>query len=486
MQAKDTHLMRTELTYTATLPEQTNTVVLVSGRDQLPQERFTADELDYINRQLDLKNPLISINKLSHQLYLLHTEPKQTQAQTNEALRRAGHALHQRLLADKVTEIALIDANNGEAALYVAEGLVLSNYSFLKFKTEKATPPCLQKVTVSGQAVGEKQVTELANLLEAVYRTRDLVNTPYNMQTATLLSEQVKELVEEAGVQVEVLDEVQIQSLKMGGLLAVNQASDEQPTFTILEWKPENSTNSQPIILVGKGVVYDTGGLSIKPTPNSMDQMKSDMSGAAAVAGTFYALAKNKVPLHVIGLIPATDNLVSGKAYAPGDVITMHSGHTVEVLNTDAEGRLILADALHFAKKYNPALVIDIATLTGAAARAIGREGIVMMGTAADMVKTDLKLAGDICHERLVEFPLWDEYQDHLKSEIADLKNIGGAEAGAISAGKFLQFFTNYPWVHLDIAGTAFLTGPDSYRGKQGTGSSVRLLYHFLTSQATA
>ncbi|WP_192821233.1 M17 family metallopeptidase [Rufibacter sp. LB8] len=478
--------MRTELTYAATLPANTSTAVLVPGREHLPEELFSADERTYINRQLDLKSTLVTINKLTHQLYLVLTEPKKSGTLTQEALRKAGHALHQRLTADKVESIALVDSADADAALFVAEGLVLSNYSFQGYKTEKATPPVLKSVTISGKNLSATQVTELGNLLDAVYHTRDLVNTPPNMQTASILSEQITEMLSGTEVKVEVLDLVQIQSLKMGGLLAVNQASDEAPTFNILEYKPANATNTQPVVLVGKGVVYDTGGLSIKPTPNSMDYMKSDMSGAASVAGTLYALAKNNIPLHVIGLIPATDNLVSDKGFMPGDVITMHSGHTVEVLNTDAEGRLILADALHFAKRYNPALVIDIATLTGAAARAVGREGIVMMGTANDVLKTDLKFAGDMAHERLVELPLWEEYHEHIKSDIADIKNIGAAEAGAISAGKFLEFFTNYPWIHLDIAGTAYLLSPDSYRGKHATGSSVRLLYHFLSSQATA
>jgi leucyl aminopeptidase len=478
--------MRTELTYAATLPANTSTAVLVAGREQILGDLFSPQEQEYITRQLELKSTLVTINRLTHQLYLVLTEPQRKETQTQEALRKAGNALHQRLAADKVEHVALLDGAGGEAALYVAEGLILTNYSFQRYKTEKATPHTLKTVSITGEGISQTQVKELSNLLEAVCHTRDLINTPHNMQTAVMLSEQIGELLEGTGVKLEVLDLVQIQSLKMGGLLAVNQASDEAPTFNILEWKPENPTNAQPVVLVGKGVVYDTGGLSIKPTPNSMDFMKSDMSGAAAVAGTMYALAKNNIPLHVIGLIPATDNLISGKGFAPGDVITMHSGHTVEVLNTDAEGRLILADALHFAKRYNPSLVIDIATLTGAAARAIGREGIAMMGTADDLLKTDLKLAGELAHERLVEFPLWDEYQEHLKSEIADLKNIGGAEAGAISAGKFLEFFTNYPWMHLDIAGTAYLLSPDSYRGKHATGSSVRLLYHFLSSQATA
>ena len=233
---------------------------------------------------------------------------------------------------------------------------------------------------------------------------------------------------------------------------------------------------------MGKGVVYDTGGLSLKPTPNSMDWMKSDMAGAAAVVGAMYALAKNNIPLHVIGLIPATDNRPGGRAFAPGDVITMFSKKTVEVMNTDAEGRLILGDALCFAQKYDPELVIDLATLTGAAARAIGKEGLVMMSNAPEETVQAFKKAGDKVYERLVEFPLWEEYQKHLESDIADIKNLGGAEAGAISAGKFLEYFTDYPWIHLDIAGTAYIPAGDNYRGKNGTGSGVRLLYQYLVS----
>jgi leucyl aminopeptidase len=215
-----------------------------------------------------------------------------------------------------------------------------------------------------------------------------------------------------------------------------------------------------------------------------MDMMKCDMAGGAAVGGVLYALAKNNVPLHVIGLVPATDNRPGGLAYVPGDVLTMHSGLTVEVKNTDAEGRLLLADALSFAKKYHPELVIDLATLTGAAVRAIGTEGAAVMGTAEASTTAELLAAAHRVHERLVEFPLWDDYADHMKSDIADLSNLGKGDAGHISAAKFLErFIEGTPWLHLDIAGPAFLTAPDSYRGKGGTGTGVRLLYEFLTKR---
>ena len=245
----------------------------------------------------------------------------------------------------------------------------------------------------------------------------------------------------------------------------------------------KNATNSNPIVLVGKGIVYDTGGLSLKPTPNSMDLMKSDMGGSAAVVGAMAAIAKAKLSIHIIGLIPATDNRPSGNAYAPGDVINMYDGTSVEVLNTDAEGRLILADALSYAKKYKPELVIDLATLTGAAARAIGKQGIVAMGNDKDTM-TALKKSGKEVQERLAEFPFWDEYAEDLKSNIADMKNLGGPEAGAITAGKFLEYFTDYPYTHLDIAGPAFMLAPFNYRGKGGTGVGVRLLFNFLKNKA--
>ena len=251
----------------------------------------------------------------------------------------------------------------------------------------------------------------------------------------------------------------------------------------MLEYRPADARNAKPYVLVGKGVVYDTGGLSLK-TAVGMETMKCDMAGGAAVVATLYALAHNHVPLHVVGLIPATENRPDGNALAPGDVIMMHGGKTVEVLNTDAEGRLILADALSYATRYEPELVIDLATLTGAAARAIGKEGVVMMGTAPDEVKKELLRSGEEVYERLVEFPLWEEYGQQLESDIADLKNIGGPEGGAITAGKFLEQFTSYPWLHLDIAAGAYLTVADSYRGKNATGLGVRLLCHFLTERA--
>jgi leucyl aminopeptidase len=282
-----------------------------------------------------------------------------------------------------------------------------------------------------------------------------------------------------AGFKAEVFNQVKIESLKMGGLIAVNLGSEDPPTFTVMEYKPRTAVNKKPYVLVGKGIVYDTGGISLKPS-NAMSDMKCDMSGAAAAGAVIYAVAKSKLPLWLIGLVPATDNRPSGNAQVPGDVITMFDGTTVEVLNTDAEGRLILADALAYAKKYKPELVIDMATLTGAAQAAIGKYGMVAMKAKCDEEFASLQRSGNAVWERIVEFPLWDEYKDLLKSDIADLKNIGGAYAGAITAGKFLEHFTDYPYIHLDIAGPAFMDKRDSYRGVGGTGYAVRLLFNFF------
>lgn len=412
----------------------------------------------------------------------LTTNTKNLNNNQLEALRHSGYLLAKELIKENVKDFSLQDfSENENYLLSTLEGFLLSTYSFDKYKSDK------KDSSININVISQKDsaaILEIENICNAVCTARDLVNEPANFLTALQLSHEIEALGIEYGFSTEILSLSQIESLQMGGLLSVNQGSSLPPTFNILEHKPENAKNSQPIILVGKGVVYDTGGLSLKPTPQSMDIMKCDMGGAASVVGAFQALVKNNLPLHVIGLIPATDNHISNTSYAPGDVITMFDKTTVEVMNTDAEGRLILADALSFAKKYNPELVIDLATLTGASLRAIGQEGICYMGTANDETKKALVRSGNDTYERLVEFPLWDEYGQQLQSSIADLKNLGGPSAGMITAGKFLEHFTNYDWLHLDIAGPAFIGAENSYRGKEGTGTGVRLLYNFLKTKA--
>jgi len=475
--------MPTQLKYSTRLNKNKDTAIIIGPDYEVPAEEFTPEEANYIREQLQHQSKSIIINRYSYGLYLVVVAPKAQAPAYHEALRQAGYALQKQVKETKVSELQISDRTSSKASYYLAEGLFLANYEYLKYKTDQSKASSLQTIIITDQTVSEKEVADLHEVLTGVCLARDLVNEPHNNQSAEQFSEQIVAIGQAAGFTTEVLTMLQIQALKMGGLLAVNQGSLDPPTFNILEWKPAQVETDQIYVLVGKGVVYDTGGLSLKPTPNSMDWMKSDMAGAAAVVGVMHALAKNNIPLHVVGLIPATDNRPGGRAFAPGDIITMYSGKTVEVLNTDAEGRLILADALCFAKKYKPELVIDLATLTGSAVRAVGKEGMVMMGNAAEETRQQLKIAGEKVYERLVEFPLWEEYQKQLESDMADIKNIGSADAGAITAGKFLEYFTDYNWIHLDIAGTAFLPTPDTYRGKNGTGSGVRLLYQFLTSQ---
>jgi leucyl aminopeptidase len=456
---------------------------------------FTKDKPDYtaaglkkgdieiISKLKDAKKPVVPFYRVQNFEFFQFIENKGGANQVLEAARRAGAMLAAELKSHKTADIILAaDTKNEEILLAYAEGLALASYQFGKYKKE-VPEVHLKTIYINGK-VKQGQINELQALIEGTFLARDLVNIPVSHQTAEQLSESIKEKGKEAGFKVEVLNKNKIEALKMGGLLSVAAGSIDPPTFNILEWKPKNAKNKKPIIFVGKGVVFDTGGLTLKPTPNSMDLMKSDMAGAAAVTGAFYAIAKAKLPYYVVGLIPATDNRPGERATAPGDVITMHDGTTVEVLNTDAEGRLILGDALHYAKKYNPDIVIDLATLTGAAARAIGQYGIVFMSNADDKAKAALFKSGEETYERVVEFPLWDEYGDLIKSDIADLKNVAaGGNAGAITAGKFLEHFTGYPWIHLDIAGPAFIPAGDSYRGKNATGIGVRLLLKYLNNR---
>lgn len=458
------------------ISEKTDLVLLIKPSSGWQEYLKENHEIDYVKRKITAGDQIILVNQFTRNIILLVDPEEKTGYKKAEKLRKAGHDLSAIINKEKIQTIQIA----GDAALLpLIEGLLLASYQFLKYKTDKKANT-LTTVEVISEKVTQAELDELNHIVQAVYITRDLVNEPVIYLTAEQFSEDIVKLGAAKGFSTEVFNKSKIQSLKMGGLLAVNTGSPNPPTFTILEYKPANAKNIKPVILVGKGVVYDTGGLSLKPTEHSMDMMKCDMAGAAAVVGAFCAIADNKIPVHIIGLIPATENRPDGNAITPGDVITMFSGKTVEVLNTDAEGRLILADALAYASKYEPSLVIDLATLTGSAVRAIGKEGIVYMGTAEEDIKKSFENSGNEVYERLVEFPMWDEYDEQIKSDIADLKNIGGSEAGAITAGKFMQHFTSYPWLHLDIAGGAFLTGKDSYRGLGGTGLGVRLLYHYL------
>ncbi|MFC2152394.1 M17 family metallopeptidase [Bacteroidota bacterium] len=459
-------------------------IYLANSEKDLKPKSFTSQEFEYIKKQYDDKKKPVIINSYPKWTYIIWVDTKSEQHIIKEKLRRSAGSLYSTLKENKHKEVIISDlSKNAENTLAFAEGLALSHYQFLKYYSkpdEKKNH--LKEILIYSSLVEAEQILELNILIDSVFKIKDLVNEPVTYLNAEQLSIEIQNLGEQAGFDVEVFNKKKIESLKMNGLLTVNKGSIDPPTFTILTWKPSDAVNKKPFVLVGKGVVYDTGGMNIK-TGNYLDTMKSDMAGAATVAGSIHAIAKAKIPVFVVGLIPATDNRLNYNAYVPDDIITMHNGTTVEIRNTDAEGRLILADALSFAKKYNPELVIDLATLTGSAHAAIGDLGIVAMSNVKDDQLEQLKVSGNSMYERIVEFPLWEEYGEMLKSDIADIKNLGGSEAGAITAAKFLENFTDYPWIHLDIAGCAFLTKKDNYRGVGATGVGVRLLFDFFNSQ---
>lgn len=474
--------MKTLIQKAETKKLQLPTAILLDGYANLEQWLEGSNFQQHLLSKIQEEKPDI-INISSNPIipeYLIFTNSKsKNESSKLEQIRKLGHKLTQTIKEAGIKDIQILsNTENPDYIIALLEGLYLSLYTFQKHKSQPAYPT-LKTIFVIHNSVSTSILEEYSTIWQGVYLCRDLVNEPAGSLSATDLSEYIVECGKDAGFSVDVIEKAKLQSLQMNGLLAVNAGSKAPPTFTILEHKPDQYKNVKPIILVGKGVVFDTGGLSLK-TASGMEQMKADMGGAAVVIALLFTIAKNKLPLHVIGLIPATDNRPGENAITPGDIITYMNGKTVEVLNTDAEGRLILADALCFASRYNPELVIDLATLTGAAARALGKEAMAMMGTADKNIKSDLEEAGNKTYERIVEFPLWEEYNEQIISDIADLKNLGSEYAGAITAGKFLEHFTDYPWMHLDIAGVAFLSSKDHYRGKNATGVGVRLIYSFL------
>lgn len=455
-------------------------VVLLEKKKALANY-FAKEQLTALQAQLSKNKKLFMNNGASFEAYYLKESDEDSHEEA-ENLRHAGWECFQKLKETQQTTIQLkSELKNENQVLEFLEGLLLSSYTFEKYKSKKSDFS-LVNISLVSSKITAKHTEELLNVVKATFIARDLVNEPVISLTAEQLGKELMEHGKVSGIKVEVLNHSKIKALKMGGLLSVNLGSLLPPTFSILEYKPKNAINTKPYVLVGKGVVYDTGGLSLKPTPNSMDMMKCDMAGAATVAGGIHAIALNKLPVHVIGLIPATDNRPGQNAITPGDVITMFDGQTVEVLNTDAEGRLILADAIAYADKYDPEWIMDFATLTGSAVAAIGPEGAVMMGTMDSQLKSQLTEAGNKSRERLVEFPLWKVYHKQIESDIADLKNLGGQYSGAITAGVFLSKFTKKPWAHIDLAGPAYIKSVDSYRGKNGTGFGVRLIYRFIQS----
>lgn len=458
-------------------------IYLVSDIKYISTDFLSGSEIKYIDKQFKtFKKDLVFFSRANKLIFIQFVLTEKEISERLEALRKSGDKIAELINGQHIKKVIISDTEGlHDEVIALAEGIALGNYQFLKYKKKELDKQrhSLKKISVFSSQIKAEELDMLSVKIEATCFCRDLVNYPVSYLTATKLSGEIKKLCRDIDLKIEVFNKKKIEALKMGGLLAVNQGSVDPPTFTVMEWKPENAINNKPIILVGKGVVYDTGGMNLKIN-EYMNDMKSDMAGAAAVSASLYAIARLNMPVFVVGLLPATDNRTHGNALVNGDVINMHDGTTVEVINTDAEGRLILADALSYAVKYDPMLVIDIATLTGSAMRAIGTRGIVGMQAKAEEEFRKLKEVGDLVFERIAEFPLWSDYEEEIKSEVADIKNLGGPNAGAITAGKFLQHFTDYPYIHLDIAGPAFHSKRDSYRNIGASGIGVRLFVEWV------
>ena len=371
-----------------------------------------------------------------------------------------------------------------DLAQAMVDGVILGDYRFTAYRTDAASkckPLNSMTILVDNASIVntvKRGVQRGEATGEATCFARDLSNHPANVMTPSRVVEEAKKVAKEKKVKLSVLNPSKMKQLGMGGVLGVGQASQHPPQFIILEYHG-GKKGEKPIVFVGKTVTFDSGGISLKPSEN-MERMKADMTGGSAVLATLRAAARLSLPLNIIGLLPVVENMPGGKATKPGDVLTMLSGKTVEVQNTDAEGRLILADGLAYADRLKPACVIDIATLTGACTVALGQFAIGLLGND-DKLKDQFKAAGDRSGARVWEMPLWDEYFEQLKSDVADMRNIGGRGGGMITAALFLkQFVGKFPWVHLDIASTDWSASDRPCISKGPTATGTRLLIQYL------
>lgn len=402
-----------------------------------------------------------------------------------------------RLLAEKqlgsfllaLPQVPLKKDSLAERVQAIAEGVLLADYRYDRYlsKDKPGQPVVLDRVAL---LIGAKESTTEADtavaaaqaICNGVCFARDLVNAPGNLKSPQYLAMAAVAMAEKVGISAQLLRREQLEKQGFGALLGVAQGSEREPYLIVLEYRG-GTAEQKPIALVGKGVVFDAGGISLKPA-EKMDEMKMDMAGAAAVLGTMQAAAGLKLPVNLVAVVPTVENLPSGTAIRPGDILTSLSGKTIEVLNTDAEGRLILADALTYVGRYNPRVVIDLATLTGACIIALGNQAAAVLGNHDGLIRQLLK-AGERSDERLWQLPLWEEYAAQIKSDFADIKNVGGRPAGAITAAAFLlQFAEKYTWAHLDIAGTAWEDKCRPGQPKGGTGFGVRALIEYLRGAA--
>lgn len=414
-------------------------------------------------------------------------ERELTDAKFREIIAKVVATLNETGIVEAVSYLTELPIPNHDTRWKLRQSVEVTqevNYRFTQFKGKDDTPkqsllrmalssPAKRALTDGTQAIREGQA-----IAKGVKLAKDLANLPSNHCTPSYLAEQAKELQKTyKSIKVKVLDEAQMKKLGMGALLAVARGSREPPRLIVLEYKGGDQ-GRKPVVLVGKGITFDSGGISIKPAA-SLDEMKYDMAGAASVLGTLCAVAELALPLQIIGVIPSTENMPGGSAIKPGDIVKSLSGQTIEILNTDAEGRLILCDALTYAERFKPAVVIDIATLTGACMVALGQHATGLFSNHEPLAN-DLLEAGKKSGDRAWQLPLWEEYQKQLDSPFADMANVGGREAGAITGACFISRFTKKcKWAHLDIAGTAYRTG----NKKGATGRPVPLLVQYLLDQ---
>jgi leucyl aminopeptidase len=374
---------------------------------------------------------------------------------------------------------ALPETTIREISRTAAEGASLGLYRFDRHKStvDDQDLETFWLVADEGELEGATGGAEQgAKVADGTVLARDLANEPSNVATPEYLAERAHKISEKYGMEIVVLDRTGIEEEGLTGLATVGRSASNEPYFIVLEHR--GGGDSAPIVLIGKAVTFDSGGISIKPSAG-MEDMKFDMSGGAAVLGAMEAAGALDLPLNVVALVPATENLPGGDAFKPGDVLQMHSGKTVEIVTTDAEGRLILADALSYARRYEPSAVVDCATLTGACAVALGDHASGLMGNDEDLV-AELKTAGETTGERAWPLPLFGEYTEQIKGDTADIKNSGGRRGGALTAGAFLKEFADFPWAHLDVAGTAYGKKGNAYTTKGATGVPARLLIEFL------
>ncbi len=405
-----------------------------------------------------------------------------------DTLRRVAAAAATRARSLKLDSAAFaLPVAEGSAARVAAteaaaEGATLGLYRFDRYKT-KAEEHDLSTFTIVSDDEGVAEGAETgAKLAAATVLARDLQNEPSNTATPEFLAQRAREIAERHGMDVTILDRAAIEAEGLNGLATVGRSAENEPRFIVLEHKG-GGEDEAPIVLVGKAVTFDSGGISIKPTAG-MEDMKFDMSGGAGVLGAMDAVGSLGLPVNVVALVPSTENLPDGNAFKPGDVLTLHSGKTVEIVTTDAEGRLILADALSYARRYNPAAVIDCATLTGACHVALGDHASGLMGNDDGLIE-EVRNAGEASGERAWHLPLFDEYTEQIRGNTADLRNSGGRYGGALTAGAFLKEFVDYPWAHLDIAGVAYgAKAKNAYTPKGGSGAPARLLVELLRGRA--